>query len=165
MAGIELKLTFEDGALVNVIEGTRERLGDLSPALNAIGGYLENITLERFETGTGPDGVPWRPSRRAQLEGGKTLIDKGRLMDSIAYQVDGDEVSVGSNLVYAAIHQLGGTIQAKSAGKLMFGTAEGGFAMVDSVDIPARPFLGANDDDIDEAARILNDFIGEAGRR
>lgn len=58
----------------------------------------------------GPNGEVWKATRR----GGEILRDTGLLMRSIVYRVAGRAVQIGSNLVYAAIHQFGGTIKPKN---------------------------------------------------
>lgn len=71
------------------------------------------------------------------------LIDTGNLRASITTEPDGDEaVTVGPrNVVYAAIHEFGGTITAKNAPYLRFKTADGAWHSVKSVTIPARPYM------------------------
>ena len=78
--------------------------------MDRIGRYLVASTLRRFESERAPDGTPWLKSARAVAEGGQTLTDSGRLRRSIAHVVTdgGRAVEVGSNVVYAAIHQFGG---------------------------------------------------------
>jgi hypothetical protein len=44
---------------------------------------------ERFATATDPKGRPWKPSLRAQLEGGQTLSDTGRLRRSFSVRAAG----------------------------------------------------------------------------
>lgn len=51
------------------------------------------------------------PARR--FEGRPALRDTGRLASSIAFQVVGNVVEVGTNLDYAAAHHLGGKVQSK----------------------------------------------------
>jgi len=139
------------------------RLGqDLTPVMAVIGSYVENATKERFDTGVGPDGIPWRPSRRAAATGGKTLVDRGHLRDSITYFAIADEVMIGSNVIYAAIHQFGGVIKPKTAKKLKFRTPGGGFAVLDQVTMPARPMFGVNAKDETEISAIIEDFYQEA---
>lgn len=45
------------------------------------------------------------------------------------------------DVVYARIHELGGTIRPKTAKALAVPLPEGGIALVQSVTIPARPYL------------------------
>lgn len=117
---------------------------DLKPAMEEIGSYLVSETLHRFETETRPEGGPWVPSVRAATEGGQTLTDRAHLRQSITYVAGADSVQVGSNLVYAAIHQFGGR-----AGRGR------------SVALPARPYLGLAPGDDAEIAAILDDYLSE----
>lgn len=132
---------------------------DFSPAMREIAGVVEGRVRERFKDGKGPDGARWRPSRRALDEGGQTLVDTGRLRDSITSASDARSAIVGTNVLYAAIHQEGGTIKAK-------GRASGGasalrtpFGPRGSVNMPARPFLGFAADEADEIRDVLAVYI------
>ena len=119
---------------------TKARQG--KAAMEEIGEMLTSSTVERFDTSTAPDGTPWPVSQRAEREGGKTLVDTGRMRGSIGYEASPDQVVVGSNLVYARIHQLGGE------------TGRG-----HTVTLPERPYLGISEDDIKEARAILADHL------
>ena len=112
-----------------------------------IGSYLVTATLDRFDREQGPDGKPWQKSIRAMADGGLTLTDTGGLRDSITHNVAGDgrSVDVGSNLVYAAIHQFGG-----KAGRNK------------SVTLPARPYLGISARDSDAILRIVSRALARA---
>jgi phage gpG-like protein len=73
------------------------------------------------------------------------LIDMGNLINSIqtvnATASDTSaEAEIGTNVVYAAIHEFGGTITAKN-GKGMVFEVDGHTVMTKSVTIPARPYL------------------------
>ena len=119
-----------------------------SAAMDRIGRYLVASTLRRFERERGPDGKSWLKSARALAEGGLTLTDSGRLRGSIAYVVTdgGRTVEVGSNVVYAAIHQLGGR-----AGRGRRAT------------IPARPYLGIDEHDRTNILHIISRALEGAG--
>ena len=123
-------------------------LANPAAAMDQIGRYLVDSTLRRFERERAPDGSPWLKSARALAEGGRTLTDTGRLRGSIAHTVTdgGRAVEVGSNVLYAAIHQFGGR-----AGKGLRAT------------IPARPYLGIDDRDRDEITRIVSRALEGAG--
>ena len=114
-----------------------------------IGSYLVAATLDRFDREQGPDGKPWQKSVRALADGGLTLTDTGGLRGSITHNVAGDgrAVDVGSNLVYAAIHQFGG-----QAGRNK------------SVTLPARPYLGIDARDRDAIVRIVRGALARAAR-
>jgi len=123
-------------------------LANPSAVMDEVGRYLVASTLRRFERERAPDGSPWLKSARALAEGGRTLTDTGRLRGSIAHTVSdgGRAVEVGSNVVYAAIHQFGGR-----AGKGR------------RVRLPARPYLGIDDRDRTEILRIVARAIEGAG--
>lgn len=99
---------------------------------------MERQTQSRFESGVSPDGKSWKPSVRALREGGVTLVDTAHLKQSITSRFGGGFAEVGTNVVYAAIHQLGG-----KAGR-------GGSAAM-----PSRPYLGFGRTDKNNIRRII----------
>ena len=147
------------------IRGVRrlaQKLDNPRPAFDAIGALLVDSAKERFEREAGPGGVPWKKSRRAEEEGGRTLRDSGRLFDSITHNVLSDGVEVGTNVVYAAIHQLGGrtpprVIRPKNKRALYWPGARHPVKSVNhpGSDIPARPFLGVDEGDRRAIERII----------
>jgi len=93
---------------------------------------------------------PWKRSLRAQLEGGQTLSDVGRLRRSFSYKATPEGFIVGSNVRYAAIHQYGGVIRPRRAKYLKFRLAGGSrkrkggrgrWVQAKRVEMPARPFV------------------------
>jgi phage gpG-like protein len=70
---------------------------------------------------------------------------------------------VGTNVIYAAIHQFGGTIRPKSKRALRFRMG-GRLFTLSKVSIPARPFLGLTPADRAEIAAIFADFQARALR-
>lgn len=135
MAGVRIELNQNDLKTIQSRLNTLSHLTDnLRPGLNEIGDYLVSETTQRFRDSKSPQGENWKNVKR----GGKPLVDHGHLRDSIHYQATNDSVEIGSNLVYAAIHQLGG--QAGRGRK---------------VTIAARPFLGVNLADEREIGDIL----------
>lgn len=123
-----------------------ESLGGIIPDLmESVGVLVEGQTRRRLATEkTSPDGEPWElrsPGYAQSLRPGTSiLIRSGGMLDSIASEARGNEVSVGSDLVYAAIHQFGGTPD----------MAPGPAA------VPARPFLGVSDDNETEILDLIN---------
>jgi phage virion morphogenesis protein len=156
------------------IGGKEETLSELSAVLTRlreprgmwdnIGASLVVSTQHRFEAGVSPEGSPWPPSIRARLGGGRTLIDTGRLMASLTHIASDPGIEVGTNVLYAAVHQLGATIKPKSAAALKFKIGDR-WATASQVTIPARPFLGIDGDDEREIVAIAEDWIAgeEAG--
>ena len=131
---------------------------DIAAAMASVGEALRTSTLERFDTGKDPDGRPWKTSIRAQQTGEKTLAISRRLATSIQPVSSAKGVEYGTNLEYAAIHQIGGTIRAKGDGLLKFQIG-GQWISKKEVKIPARPYLGINEDDMREITRIIEDAV------
>ncbi len=129
---------------------------------DAIGKAMVESTKQRFDRGESPEGNPWPISLRAQFEGGKTLVDKAHLKQSITHIADQNGVEWGTNMHYAATHQFGATITPKSADALRFSIPGIGFVTTKSVTIPARPFIGLSIEDEAEIETIAFNFIAEA---
>ena len=154
--------------------------------MNAIGAYLVTATQQRFEREQGPDGMPWQrlSPRTANKRIGKTrrgyehiLRIKNRLYSSLKYQADAASLAVGTNVDYAAIQQLGGTIKKPARQQTIYQRynpktgdldqrfvkrSRSNFARdVDvaahSITIPARPYLGISDEDRAEILEIVAD--------
>lgn len=99
--------------------------------------------------------------------GKKILQNTGRLKNSITYRpasgVGGTaQLVIGTNLLYARIHQFGGTIRAKSARALKFlvSTPTGlQFVQKRAVKIPARPYLVIRPEDPKRLTQAIEDFL------
>jgi len=159
--------------------GLGAKLTNLSPALTQIGELVVKSVQDNFEQGRSPDGVPWKPSRRAIKQGGKTLLDTGLLRDSLSKRVERDQVVVGVGREYAAIHQFGGSINIKGhTRKLRFRisrTGQSRFAKKSkanfeqdttvrarTITMPARPYLGVRPADWPKIEDILRRHCLEA---
>ena len=118
--------------------------------LNSIAEGLRTSTVERFTEEKTPEGTSWKPSIRAQEEGGKTLTKTTQLKTSIRSEVSDSGLAVGTNDIRAATHQFGDerTIRAKNKKYLTFKIG-GQWKRVASVkvSIPPRPFLGISEED------------------
>lgn len=129
-----------------------------------IGLSLKDSARERFSNQEDPEGNSWAKSIRAKAEGGVTLTDTGRLKNSIRYRTKGDGVAVGTDVVYANAHQYGreGVIKAKSSRGLRFKIGNRWINKREvKIKIPARPFLGISEDDLQE----VNDIVTAAIER
>ncbi|MCY4548123.1 MAG: phage virion morphogenesis protein [Defluviicoccus sp.] len=171
-AGIVIDTSIDDArlqaALTRILAAGVRGSAESISALRQIGSYMVAATIRRFETETGPDG-PWTPSARAREEGGQTLTDSGRLRSSIAYNVTGDGMEVGTNVVYAAIHQFGGrtrprVIRPRHKRALFWPGARHPVAKVEhpGSEIPARPFLGFDERDRIAVGRIVLGMLERA---
>ena len=131
------------------------------PTMRDIAAFGENATRLRFRSQIGPDGQRWKPSLRAMISGGNTLTKDGHLSGSVSANSGKDFAEWGVNRIYAAIHQFGGVIHAKGKA-LKFRLANGAFAVVKAVRLPARPYLGVNEMDRNDILDIIQRQIGRA---
>lgn len=105
---------------------------------------LVNIR-QGFEAERSPDGEAWEPLKPATVRQRKgdahpILQRKGRLKKTITWKVGPDSVIVGTNLVYAAVHQFGATInRAAGATKLHFPAHQPGEKTRDRCALPRQP--------------------------
>lgn len=130
----------------------------------ALGEGVRESTPERFKEGRAPDGRRWKTSIRAATTGGKTLIDSSQLRNSIQVTADASGFAVGTNAKHAATHQFGDqgrTIRARKAKNLRFQVGGQWVSKKQvKVNIPARPFLGLSDEDMQEIKATTEEFIG-----
>jgi phage virion morphogenesis protein len=158
---VTLRLSLDDVVARNYLEDLDQAAADLTPLMDNIGALVEQSTKDRIsETNVSPEGAPWPKSLRAQEDGGKTLFASGILAASITHNAGRQSVEIGSNLIYAGVHQTGATIVPKSADVLTFQLPGGQFVQVGSVTIPARPYLGLSADDIDDITDLTERHFG-----
>lgn len=156
MDGVSLEVRLQDfqpmmGAMKRVAA-----LGDKTyPLMQDIGRYGENSTKLRFQDQKGPDGLAWKQSRRAKVEGGLTLVKSTQLLNSISSEATKTTATWGTNKIYARMMQNGGTISPVNAKALRFTLPGVGLIFAHHVTIPARPFIGINKDDQDNIADII----------
>jgi phage gpG-like protein len=167
---------------------------DLSPIYPQIIAVVRRSIVTNFQTGGrygsdiwGGGETPWKPSKRAIKQGGKTLRDKGLLLNSIQVIVErngpgkGFTIKLATNLPYAAIHQFGGQIhqaarsetfkRAKSkTGKfkkmtarqrLAQGIQQGMSVGARVINIPARPYLVLQQADIQSIGELVKKFFAK----
>lgn len=147
MAILRIQIRAED--LDRRLGQIAQRAANLRPAYQAIGNYLVGETQDRIKRETSPDGTRFQPLAAATVQRKaakgkirKILQEEGNLVGTIAAQVQGEGVAIGSNLPYSAIHQFGG-----KAGRGR------------KVAIPARPYLGTNEADEEEIVSLLEDHL------
>lgn len=120
---------------------------DRQESLFAVGELLAGSARERIEERkAAPDGTAWVPWSEAYDETRESrhslLVEEGTLMsDAIQPYASDEGVAVGTNLIYAATHQMGR----------------------EDVNIPARPFLGVSEQDLLDIEDLILGGIEEAG--
>ncbi len=109
-----------------------------------------------------PDGSAWIEHSKgyAATRGGSQglLHNEGDLVTSLDHVAGSDEVSWGSPVIYAAIHQFGGTIKPRNGARLFFMMGTQAVA-ASEVTIPARPYLGLSSDDVREHEETIVHFM------
>ncbi len=111
---------------------------EISPLMREIARAMETSVLLNFTQQRSPDGIPWLPSKRAQRDGGKTLIDKGGLLASVTAQSGADFAEVG--FVHGDLPRW-----------LHFGVPQN--------NLPARNILGFRKEDEDKILRLTARYI------
>lgn len=168
-----ITVRFDDTEVIARLQQIASQVGNMAPAMRAIGEILSESTKERFATSTAPDGEAWKPNAPATIiarlnkikgaynkdgklskkgiaaaTGKKPLVDTGILADTILSQVgsDGNSVEIGTN---------------RFAGEWSGGAAVHQFGSKDG-NIPARPFLGLSEVDRGEVLAILDRFMQQS---
>ncbi len=154
-------LRVDNAEILSGLARMRHVSEDLRPVLTDIGAELESSTVKRFVTNIAPDGTPWKGSLRAEKTGTPTLVLTAHLRDSIHFLVEANAVEVGSNLIYAKVHQTGAVISAKG-GALAFTLYGGQFVTVKSVKLPKREYLGLSANDNRAVVEIVGDHWARA---
>lgn len=135
----------------------------------ALGQGVRTSTLQRFKEQKTPDEKKWKKSFRASREGGVTLTKSAALKNSIRVSAGMDGFAVGTNKIYARTHQYGEksrkiVIRAKTSKGLVFRIGDQWIRkkqVTVNVSIPARPFLGINEEDLKEIRDTLNEAFME----
>ena len=158
--------------------------GNLRPVMREISHDMRDAVLENFEREGRPS--PWKKSKRAAKQGGKTLQHTRRLM-KMEVKSDASGAAVGTNVKYAAIHHFGGPIRFRGrerimnfkqvrrgkmtfsrpgqgdrfakAGKAHYSMKVSGKAY--SVDMPARPYMLLQEDDLAKIVKRMRRYLGD----
>lgn len=187
MTGISFRIELDATEAQNRLHQLVKLMDQRRPFFAAVGEQLVFSAGQNFRKQSGPDGTAWTPLKpatvraRARRSRSKLAIlrDRGLLAGSINYQATDDEVRVGSPVEYAAIHQLGGTVQKPArAAKIYRRQTKAGVVgrrfvkksranlvtdvTIDAhaVTIPARPFLGVSAVDQKEIFALAERWLG-----
>lgn len=145
MADKHIEIKIDNKEIEKHLLKLADKTKSLRPLMKNIAGIFSYSTEENFKE----EGRPkWKDlaestKKRREKKGkwpGPILQVEGQLASSVTTYYDDTSAVIGSNLPYAAIHQLGG-----QAGKNK------------KVTIPARPYLNLDSSDIEE---IIDTIIG-----
>ncbi len=152
------QLRFDLKDLFKVSDGLKRLGSETEVFMRRIAQTLTASAKERFVDETDPEGNKWK---KGVKNGGQTLTLSGLLRRSITNTSDDKTAVIGTNRIYAGIHQFGGVITAKKSKYLRF-KINGREVFAKSVVIPARPFLGVSETDKDAVKDELNTLLTEA---
>lgn len=164
MAGTGIKIEINDRATED-IRAMGERSINISPLMAAIG----NIGVESVLGNFNAEGRPEKWVAVKVPTGEKILSGTSRLQRNIDAVIAGNEVSIGTNVEYAAVHNFGfkGTVQV-AAHKRTIRQAFGHEIASKEIDIgpfsrfvemPQREFLDIQEDDLKEIDETGADFV------
>jgi len=149
MAGVQLSIQ-PDGleAVQKQLQKLIERGDNLQPLFADIGEMLILSHDQRFRDQVSPDGQAWQPlseSYREKKRKNKDTILKlnDHLGREFNYVTTGKDLFFGTPYEYGALHHFGGTPDMPA------GPAA----------VPARPWLGISQEDINEIYSIVGDFL------
>lgn len=188
MTGASIRIDSADldwDATLGVLRAIQARAVDLTGLMDEMGAHLETATAQHFEAERAPDGNPWPKSMRALAQGGQTLTKTARLRQSITRRTSAHAVEIGTNVVYAAIHQFGGEIKKEAGTVTVYRWVRGDMSRFDdwrfvkrnsgranfeerlnvaahTVTMPARPFLGVGPSDLTALREIARDWLRDA---
>lgn len=143
-----------------------------------MGAKLVDNIRRRWEVGEGLYGK-WPLSVRVMRQGGTTLRDTSRLMNSITNNTTSNGFEVGTDVEYGAIHHFGGEIKHEArqstvyfrqnqktgvVGNRFVRQTRSNFAQdvtvgAYTVKIPARAWLGLTSDDEHDLLNIIEDVV------
>lgn len=159
-------ITLDDAAVQAAFDRLTRLARDASPMMAEIAEHLLESTQRRFDTGTGPDGVPWVPLKDGS--GRTPLRVSGTLRDQIFPSHGSDFAQITATTKYARWHQEGTAsyVILPVKGKALSFPGPGGDKItrrkVNHPGLPPRPFLGLSDQDRADIEQIAGAYLEEA---
>lgn len=130
-----VKVTIEAGTTIKALHRLKKNLKNVNKALRRSGLYMERQTKLRFAKQRDPDGKAWEPLKPSTLRRKKTraiLRETGALAASISVVgPSGSRVRVVAGQAYGIYHQTG------------------------TKKMPARKFLGINEENVTSIKKIF----------
>lgn len=144
MAGAGITIIVNDEPAATAINRVIAAGKDLQPLFDDIGASMVISTQHRFETESDPAGKKWAPLAKSTLRRKKgdarILRFRNRLYGSITHNATPSYLEWGTNVVYAAVHQFGATIEhfARSQSATFRVAKEGAFTKADGTRVGSR---------------------------
>jgi len=143
-----IEIRIDNKAVEEALLKVASKCEEMKPLMKNIAGIMADAVEENFEQEGRP--AKWQELAESTIKKrkktkhwpGRILQVEGQLATSITTQYDSESAVIGSNLEYAAIHQLGG-----NAGKGK------------KVTIPARPYLSLNSTIVGEILSATEQYL------
>ena len=143
-----IEIRIDNKAVEEALLNVASKCEDLRPLMKNIAGIMADAVEENFEQEGRTD--KWQELAESTIKKrkktkhwpGKILQVEGQLATSVTTQYDDESAVIGSNLAYAAIHQLGG-----QAGKGK------------KVTIPIRPYLNLTQNEHKSILKITEKYL------
>lgn len=164
---IEIKI--EADQVLSALDRLQRAAASASPVMAQIAGVMHDAVEENFAQQGRPKWAGLKPPVSKRRSGGMILQDSGQLAASIEPGSDSSSAWVGTNKVYAAIHQFGGKTRAhvilpRNKQALAFGGRVVKKVNHPGSKIPARPFLSLTPEDeeriVGKVGAYLKSVIG-----
>lgn len=160
---IEARLEYKP--ILNVLRQAAAQMRDRRPLMRSVAGVMFRAVEDNFEQEGRPKWKDLHPGtkltrfKQGTWPGQILQRSAGGLAASIVQSFDSNHAVVGSNKVYAAIHQFGGktrahVIKAKNGRALSFGGIVVRSVNHPGSNIPARPFLRLTPGDLREIMAV-----------
>ena len=147
---VDISITDTSIEVLETLNRLYQRMDDTTPVMREVAGILANQVEDAFENEADPTtGEAWEPfspdylKRNPRRIGGQMLQDSGQLATSIQTEYSSNYAAVGTNKIYAAIHQFGGTSDMAPA----------------PAAVPARPYLGLSPEGENEVLEVINSYL------
>jgi phage gpG-like protein len=158
-----LTIHFDGAAVTRAFAALSARARDLSPLMADIAEHLVESTQRRFQSGVGPDGVPWPALRDGS--GRTPLTATGTLRDQIFPSHGSHFAEITASSRQARFHQEGTrpyTILPRDRKALAWPGGRHPVARVHHPGLPARPFLGVGEEDARAILALAEQYLAEA---
>lgn len=148
MAKDPIEIKVDNKAVNERLLELAKRGENLRPLMKNIAGIFASSTEDNFREEGRPDkwtelaDITKENRKKKDKWPGQILQVEGQLASSVNTQYDDNSAVIGSNLDYAAIHQLGGKAGSNK-----------------KVTIPARPYLKLTDDDLEEILQQITLYL------
>ncbi len=144
MSGVKIKIDVDDSQVRDMLKRLARRMTDMRPVMAEIGEIVVESIQRNFDEQRSPDGAPWKPltleTLKRKRHPDRILYETGTLFRSIHPEPGRRSVSIGTNIIYGAVHQLGYKPR----------------------NLPARPYLGVRDSDWPEIEAAIRHWLDKA---